>query len=347
MVDDKIRYHRRLKGGLALEPGQQIARYHKFSIRRASGEHRPGEFDISGGGETEDVSSSPLPNTINFSHRIKLGDARKVVGRFGFCIYCGSSTHGNDSSLPPADEHIIPEGLGGNLVLENSSCQRCADNINSYEGRIQRTLFQATRRNLSIRGKRRKAPLPLTVSTDVDGELREIELPLHMHPSVLLMPKLRLPGLMEIRPDYGTSLATFWFFTFDHERAYGPSSPSKWITPELDMLGFAQLLSKIAYTYLVSISPISEFTLGRIPIVARRPSSLSSFVKHKFSPLEYDNGCFSFVGGSNISYEPSQYLHELGHGVIENNGTLFEVVYIRLFANLGTPLYLVVVNYNI
>ena len=49
----------------------------------------------------------------------RLIEARQVT-KIGRCIYCGT-TEGKLS-----EEHITPYGLGGLLVLQEASCERCA-----------------------------------------------------------------------------------------------------------------------------------------------------------------------------------------------------------------------------
>jgi hypothetical protein len=93
-------------------------------------------------------------------------DERESFGPVGFCIYCGA--RGAEDN-PISDEHIIPEGMGGNLVLEMASCQKCAGVISAAEGFCQRNMFPGLRALYDLYGKQRKKtrPLafPLTIKT--------------------------------------------------------------------------------------------------------------------------------------------------------------------------------------
>src|SRR3712207_8495388 len=43
----------------------------------------------------------------------------------GRCIYCDAERYAPDSARGLAEEHIIPYGLNGDLVLPEASCRRC------------------------------------------------------------------------------------------------------------------------------------------------------------------------------------------------------------------------------
>jgi hypothetical protein len=84
----------------------------------------------------------------------------KVFKRVGRCIYCGTSEH----ELSPeqeslTDEHIIPLGLGGNMILPAASCKACQVIINrDVEQPLQRGIsgmFTPARANIGLHGRKR------------------------------------------------------------------------------------------------------------------------------------------------------------------------------------------------
>jgi hypothetical protein len=121
----------------------------------------------------------------------------------------------------------------------------------------------------------------------------------------------------------------------------------EYMTPELDYLKFGQLLAKIAYSYTCSRYKVTEFTLDKVPIIKGVEMNIVRFIKNAFREGELDMSCFSYIGSSARSLERSSHLHELGFGTIHSGEARFDVVYIRLFANLGAPLHMVVMNYTI
>jgi hypothetical protein len=66
------------------------------------------------------------------------------------CMYCRLS----DTKL--TDEHIIPDGIGGNLVLPLSSCQKCASHFAQFEQHMVRHRFRLVRSALGIHSRKKK-----------------------------------------------------------------------------------------------------------------------------------------------------------------------------------------------
>jgi hypothetical protein len=66
----------------------------------------------------------------------------------GSCIYCSSNKK-------LSDEHIIPYGLGGRFVLPKASCDACAKKTSKIERLCLRTMFGDLRASRVIRRRRR------------------------------------------------------------------------------------------------------------------------------------------------------------------------------------------------
>jgi hypothetical protein len=122
---------------------------------------------------------NPLPSTDS----IRLNE----VGR---CIYCGE-TKGKLGT-----EHIIPESLGGALLLPEATCDCGPGLSHAFEGDVARDIFQFARRQARVLGKknRRKSvpkTLPLALSDSRrSGTKRRVDIPIGDHPSILLLPRL-------------------------------------------------------------------------------------------------------------------------------------------------------------
>lgn len=54
------------------------------------------------------------------------------------------------------DEHVLPESLGGTLVLQQAACESCERVVNDFEQPILKSILYAPRVHLGIRRKRRK-----------------------------------------------------------------------------------------------------------------------------------------------------------------------------------------------
>ncbi|WP_352916466.1 HNH endonuclease [Mesorhizobium sp. M1143] len=77
---------------------------------------------------------------------------RPKVG-VGRCIYCDREP----PQIRLTEEHIIPKGLGGNLILPGSSCERCAAITGRFEQRLLRDTFRFARGALGIFSGRKKS----------------------------------------------------------------------------------------------------------------------------------------------------------------------------------------------
>lgn len=112
------------------------------------------------------------------------------------CIYCGA----RNEKL--SDEHIVPEGLGGDQVLQNASCGNCRDKTAHIEHRILRQSYglRTARSALQI-GKRRQKEKPTKASIQLDSLSGRTEkfLPLSLHPLPLILPLLEMPTIMSKR----------------------------------------------------------------------------------------------------------------------------------------------------
>ena len=76
-----------------------------------------------------------------------MGEAKRRFQPVGQCIYCGRG-----ESL--SDEHVIPFGLGGKLVLPKASCPACADKTKAFEQRLLRGHWWAYRRTVGMKSRR-------------------------------------------------------------------------------------------------------------------------------------------------------------------------------------------------
>ena len=78
------------------------------------------------------------------------------LGPIGYCIYC--SVTGSEVQL--TDEHIVPDGLGGDLVLAQASCKSCAAKTSRAERRLQKDVMQFARNVVRVSSRKRKKPEP-------------------------------------------------------------------------------------------------------------------------------------------------------------------------------------------
>ncbi|MCW2275904.1 hypothetical protein GJ654_15805 [Rhodoblastus acidophilus] len=318
------------------------ARYYRLQVNPPTNTPKNGELSTD---KMLPIQASAPPDI--FQHHISTNDTRVILGRINFCIYCGAPTKTAKGDAPPTDEHVIPEGLGGNLILERASCQSCAILINSFEGKLQKTLFHAPRRKLNIRGKRRPKDTLFEVTTRINGTDTTLKLPLESHPTALLLPQMLPARIMTTRAPNVPGFSGISLHSLVPTDPLQYSSLDNFATPGLDLVRFCQLLAKIAHSYASAFIQIKSFNLSKIPEVNHEPSRLVPLILRRYERTEYDISCYDYVGGLSGDFSASGFLHEIGIGNISISRMDFTCVFVRLFANMGAPIYCVVVDYKI
>ncbi|MEK9502494.1 hypothetical protein [Gaopeijia maritima] len=245
----------------------------------------------------------------------------------GQCIYCGETDD-------LRDEHIVPYGLGGNLVLPDSSCGACAEITSRIELKVLRGSFRPIRvmRGIQSRRKHRGAPTKLPLQVRYGDEWETIELPHHEYPLLLHFLVYDLPGCLEPEA-YTEGLRVRGHLTYsfgprpeqvvkdlgaDEIRVSQTDGPSE----------FAKMTAKVAYSMAVASGAVDP-RRGR-PEVVR-------------SVLGELNEIGRWVG---MVSRPRQWIRDVLHYVgikrdREHNLLIGEVQYLT---DTGTPTYSVVLG---
>jgi hypothetical protein len=192
-------------------------------------------------------------------HAIGFG-RQKVFPPVGRCIYCLAT------NCALGDEHIVPQALGGNMILRKASCRNCERIIGSLEGRLthKRTgMFATLRLRLNFKSKRpkdRPKSLPF-VTVDRTGSRRSIEVPANQVPWYwFYFVTLGSPGIMVGRKptDPNKTGVYIHYNKKDFERLSPPGGSiefdSTYSAPDL-----ARFLSKIAHASTVAAHGLDSF----------------------------------------------------------------------------------------
>lgn len=253
--------------------------------------------------------------------------------RIGRCVYCGSTRYHENDDRRLGDEHVIPESLGGNLILEQAACESCERQVNLFEQPIMKTVLYAPRVHLGIRRKKRKrGEETITLDATVDGKEVKVSLPLKRTPLMLFFIMMDSPGILIGRPADIPSFNGAWIKPFIEDGPRMPSGLQTMATPALDTYKFMQFLAKIAHCYAVSM--VGEELKPLLPqIILSDPAPPPNF---------------SLIGGSGNTHpsEATASLHELELNWQTSYGIDYAVVRIRLFAKLGAPIYRVVAGHR-
>jgi len=270
-----------------------------------------------------------LEEAIEIDPKVKHPTFRPV----GHCIYCGATTYTAEADRRLGQEHIVAEGLGGTLILPEASCKECEAGTSAIELAIVRKLFLVPRRRLGLRGKKRdRTDVRITVTTILSGNEVEIELPLEEHPTVLILPMFQPPGLIVNRSADVPGFAGFWGEQLVDVKELMEKRPHI-ATPFIDIVRFCQLIAKISHAFAIARLGDDLF----VPL-------LPKFIRRRFATFEQYPECYSLVGGFPDTYAPSLGLHQLKLGTEKVGDRLHLLCAVRLFGNLGAPIFMTVVG---
>jgi hypothetical protein len=244
----------------------------------------------------------------------------------GQCIYC------RDKSNPEilTREHIMPFALNGTLVIPKASCPKCSEITSKVETFCLQKMFIDARTHLGLASRserRKKKPRP-SLRVGHIGPSNEIEwwqeLTAGKHPFALLSFEFGPAGILSRQPPNSTPSIQMCFTPAPgFAERFGQLAPNASTRYIVDTDLFARMLAKIAHS----------FAVGNLGITAFDPF-LTGVI------LGSDRDIFRYVGGAGGGSEKNPNLHSIRLNV--ENGMV--VVYIRLFAALDAPAYLIAVG---
>jgi hypothetical protein len=246
----------------------------------------------------------------------------QTIGR---CIYCGT----DDNRL--SDEHIIPSALNGEWVLNAASCQKCADVTSHIELRLLRGELLPIRAKLALRTRRpEQRPSSYSFKYERAGQVLVVDLPIEEHPGAFALPVFGLPGhLDEVCPGR-TNLSTIRIalirpgeeeFRTVSDLLGAERFTTKWPDEEL----FARFIGKIAYGFAVGCVGLNAIETAYIlPAVMGTGANIGTWVG---CPVEYKN-------------TDTEGFHAITLECVGNELR----VYVRLFAQFGTPEYVAIIG---
>jgi hypothetical protein len=259
-------------------------------------------------------------------------------GPVGRCIYCLSEI------APLTDEHIIPDGMNGDIILNEASCEICQIEINkSIENPAMNNFFRNIRYRMGM-GSRRKNKRPKTLplrvpiagsdASKIEGKINldlwePKEVPYDEHLTMVSLLWLQPPGLLrglsrgesENTPPIGT-----WVYSMVGQKSQTPVLISSKIDPFVQL----KLIAKIAHGFAVYRYGLDGFA-----------PYLTDFIRGK----EFSDPNF-FIG--NEFGPPQPPIKSPWHvkSSILTHGQII-LVRVRLFANIGSPTYVAAVGQHL
>jgi hypothetical protein len=189
-------------GRIQIPEDKATARYFKMSIFKQP---------RADGAQFEDDPLASQSFRVPGSIPIIPGSVHSRLAPSGTCIYCGTTEFRPGDKRPLSDEHIVSGALGGNFVLPEASCQKCAEYTSGVESAVLNDLFWAARHKLKLRSStRNRRRRDFKFSTVVGGQEVILRLPLDMHPTVLFMPSFFAPGILTSGASGIAGLSNHW-----------------------------------------------------------------------------------------------------------------------------------------
>lgn len=254
---------------------------------------------------------------------------QKVYPAVGRCIYCG------DTSGPFGEEHIIPEGIGGALVLPAASCRECERKIGKVEGTLNNSDFEAVRVHLGVKSKnsgKARDRVKLKLAFGIENQSHHY-IPKEEHPSVCVLPAYPPPGiLLRQKPDQNYACDGFTLRSIgepDHVVSKLAKIAPKNSLRDFHHVLFGRLLAKIGHAAAVAECGYGSFTPCLVDIILK--GDLFGF------------NCY--IGGGETVPTCAPYTHHVEVQVGNMDGKQLVCANIRLFSTTeGAPGYRVFVG---
>lgn len=248
------------------------------------------------------------------------------------CIYCGAT----DKAL--SKEHIVPRGLNGDLILPKASCHDCAKKTSADERSVLRKSVREARAVLGYSSRRpHEVPIDIDIEFTKGGKREIRRVPLTKAVAPLPMPILELPGCLRSADHDGTpSSKSVQLISVgqDPARVLAENQADNIaVMAFVDVRAFSRMIGKIAYSYAAA-------KLGYERV---KDALLMSSLLHEKDEIGL------WVGGTNaLVGKPDASGYQVGFKIYnaptKEGQTEVVLVLLRLFANLGTPAYIVVLS---
>lgn len=235
-------------------------------------------------------------------------------------MYCGETEN-------LTKEHIIPLGMGGDLVFPKSSCKRCAKVTSLDERKVLRGFMYEGRLAGNLPSRRKgKQPKTFTriLARDDDVEFTK-ELLVNSGISVIHLPIFDNPGMLGGEfPSSGINIRELGSIHLNtdsmHELNSNEGVTSFKFQTEIDVPSFCKVLSKIAYGYHVYVEGI--FPRDESPALAIMFNTETQYGK--------------WIGSKNVAFPESKALHLARlHKLPAEDGIVVYVVALNLFFGWG------------
>lgn len=232
------------------------------------------------------------------------------------------------------DEHIVPFSIGGQHIIEDASCDACANITKKFEQDVMRGIWGDARVSYGAPTRRKKERKQKThiILDDPKGSRPSLRIPYSEYPAPMFFYRMNTAGLLQGMPET-VDISQFWQITTVVDQAkldaFEKSYPGR-LTAKFrhQPISFARLLAKIGYGHILTTLDPSDFRPICLPYILGTKVNVSFVVGGEFEPPPPQEG---------LGYA-------LGTAVFGTHERIMIVAEIRLLANNRTPRYHVVVG---
>lgn len=196
----------------------------------------------------------------------------------GRCIYCPSIVH-------LTDEHIIPQSLGGRLVLRASSCENCRRITSTFEQAVTRETYWPLRLRLGLKGSRkhkRSRPTHWSGILQDEDRIEITAIEVSKLPLIYCVPEIEQPGIYCGAPlTTGNPKIELKLRGSREELAklLKEQDAGRFeIVFEFQWVPFLRMIAKICHAYAVSVVGLDGIDFYLPPLIRGETAELAHFV---------------------------------------------------------------------
>ena len=259
--------------------------------------------------------------------------SKRIPRRFhpvGCCVYCGAT-----APTPLTTEHVLPQGLGGGLILPRSSCDACRRITQKIEETCLRKMLLPYRLGVGLVQHPHEIPVETEVLIEKHPDrVERVRIPRARVPDFLVLPVLsERPGILTGRPPGAEAPYHFQLVINREEMSRVAASlggSQVHVPTHIDMVAYFQMIAKIAHCFAVATLGSDGFDPCLPPLIVGNRIDLISHL----------------IGASrdHLPVRPDALSHQIALGLIPHDDGQLVRSRVCLFAFHKAPAYDVIVG---
>ena len=253
----------------------------------------------------------------------------RIFDPVGQCIYCGARP-----PIPLTKEHVVPQGLGGGLILPRASCEICRQITQKIEESCLRKMLLPYRLRFDLVQREHEIKKAMEVMVESETAIETKVIPRISGPHYLLLPALEQPPGLLIGQPAGAPMPYHLQFAGNAEQLRelpGLVGANRvHFKAHVDVGSYIRMIAKIAHSFAVGQIGIDGFNADLRQFILGQDFNMASFLI----------GCSTV----DLPIRSDALSHQVGLGILPWGPIQFVRVRVRLFARHNSPAYDVIVG---